>query len=212
VRQTASGEALRLTVLGRLADRQASPTDVTHRGVVEAEIDAVLTDHERSVAAGVGTDGALNRNVRDRLVRSIVDYGPLTPFLQPTPIAEEVWIADGEISYVGGSRLVVHPETCHPDEMLHHVRRLMADAGFAVDAAHPQVRCMVLDGTARLTVTIPPPSPNGLDVHLRRYTLRSSTLRELVELGSVCVPAAQLSALNMRAQARGLILWSAVGG
>ena len=198
-------EELRLAVLARLADRAVGPSDRTHQRMVETEIDAVLAEHQRSFAVGLSTDGSLHQRVRERLLRTVIDYGPLTPFLAPVTIANEVLIASGEISYMADSRLVVHPETCHPNEMLHHVRRLLGDAGFTIDAAHPQVRCMVLGGTARLTVTIPPVSPAGLDVHMRRYSTSTSTLREWVARDSLTVPAAQFLALNMRAQTRGAI-------
>ena len=200
-------ERLRLEAVGRIGERNVSAASVEYRTVVETEIDKVLDRHQRDVAGGIGEQTSLNRGkVRARLSRSVLDYGPLTPFLADVPIAEEILILGGEISFIAGSRLVVHPETCHRDEMLHHVRRLLADAGYTVDAANPQVRCMVLAGTARITVTIPPVSPLGLDVALRRYTLRSSTLRELVEKDSLTDPAAQTLALAARSLGRTVLV------
>jgi pilus assembly protein CpaF len=69
--------------------------------------------------------------------------------------------------------------------------RLAARAGRRLDDAQPMVDARLADGS-RLNVVLPPLAPDGPLLTLRRFAARPFTLSELVELGSLSQPDADL--------------------
>ena len=69
--------------------------------------------------------------------------------------------------------------------------RLAARAGRRLDDAQPMVDARLADGS-RLNVVLPPLAPDGPLLTLRRFAAHPFTLTELVELGSLSQPDADL--------------------
>ncbi len=133
----------------------------------------------------------------DRVVRSILEFGPLTELLR-RPDIEEIFIEGAGVRFIDGSgilRPLSVPTTA--EENRHVVDQLLAESDRRLDASNPMVQARVLGGTARLTAVISPIS-DQLSVTIRRYTLRRQTLESLVGLGSLTPPAAGLLRLAMQ--------------
>jgi pilus assembly protein CpaF len=125
----------------------------------------------------------------ERVVRSVADFGVLTPLFARSDI-EEIFIEGATVSYIDGSgRLRRLSEPTTESETRQVVERLLSTTDRRLDASSPIVQGRVLGGTARLTAVIPPVA-DVLSATIRRYALRKETLDHLVSLGSLSGAAA----------------------
>lgn len=196
VQSVSAYERLRFDCLDQLRLRgldTASPTDVLSmiRGLVDRyQIEATSSGglrplHDPSAMA-------------ERLARSLLDYGPLTPFLDGTIEYEELIVHGEEVSYIDTTgRLVAHDEPVSEDEVEHVVSKLLATVGASVDEGHPIVQTQILDGTARLGVVLPPIA-DRIDVTIRRYLAKRETFDELIDWDAISPAAADLLTLSLR--------------
>ena len=142
--------------------------------------------------------------MESRVLRSILEYGPLTDLLQQ-PDVEEIFIEGAGVRYIDGSgalRALEVPTT--EEENRHVVDRLLSETDRRLDASTPMVQARVLGGTARLSA-VSAPVADELSVTIRRYALRRQTLESLVALGSLSAPAAALLRLAMESDASVLV-------
>ena len=120
----------------------------------------------------------------ERVVRSVTDLGPLSE-LVVRPDVEEIFIEGARVSYLDTSgRLhgLVMPTS--EDENRRVIEQLLATTDRQLNATSPMVQARVLGGGARLTAAIPPVA-DALSATLRRYTVRSVSLGDLVARGSL---------------------------
>lgn len=191
-------DALRREVLGRLELRPGSTDDLM---VVREEVQQVVDAYQRRTQFGEGVPLSEPTQMVARIVRSVVDLGPLTELLARADV-EEVFIEGSRVSFLDASgRLRGLAEPTSEDENRQIVERLLATSERHLDAKHPLVQARVLDGSARLTAAIPPIS-DRLSVTLRRYTVRHVTLDNLVERGALDDAAAVLLWAAMQTRSR----------
>lgn len=134
----------------------------------------------------------------ERLARSLLDFGPLTPFLDGTIDYEELIVHGEEVSYIDtAGRLVAHDEPVSEHEIEHIVSKLLASVGASVDEGHPIVQTQILDGAARLGVVLPPIA-DRIDVTIRRYLAKRETFDELIEWDAISPAAAALLTASLR--------------
>ncbi len=157
--------------------------------------------HEYQVGA---TSGGSQRPLHDptamadRLRRSILEFGPLTPFIDGSIEYEELIIHGQEVSYIDlDGRLVAHDEPVSEHEVTHVVIKLLATVGVTVDEGHPVAQAQILDGQARMGVVLPPIA-DKIDVTIRRYLSKRETFDELIEWDAVTPAAASLLAVALR--------------
>ncbi len=141
--------------------------------------------------AGVGHGVVLSdpKGMVERLVRSVVELGPLTELLARTDV-EEIFIEGARVSYIdetGALQGFAVPTS--EEENRHVVERLLAATERQLNVQYPLVQARVLDGTARLTAAIPPVAEH-LSVTIRRYIVRHVHLGDLVARGAMSRRAA----------------------
>lgn len=156
---------------------------------VRDEIQAAVDDWQRRAHLGEAAPLADPTEMVGRVLRSVTDLGPLTDLLARRDV-EEVFIEGPRVSYLdvlGRLRGLEAPTSDEENRQI--VDRLLAAGDRQLNAKHPIVQARVLDGTARLTASIPPISEH-LSATLRRYTVRDVTLGQLTTLGSLSEPAA----------------------
>jgi pilus assembly protein CpaF len=137
----------------------------------------------------------------DRLVRALTDLGALSELLGRDDV-EEIFIEGSRVSYLdstGRLRGLVTPTSEAENRRL--VEQLLVSTDRQLNAASPLVQARVLHGDARLTAAIPPIA-DALSVTLRRYTVRSVTLRDLARRGSLDDRAAGFLEAVMRFRSR----------
>jgi pilus assembly protein CpaF len=137
----------------------------------------------------------------DRVVRGVTDLGALTDLLARTDV-EEVFIEGARVSYLdhdGRLRGLLTPTDEAENRRL--VDQLLVSTDRQLNATSPLVQARVLDGGARLTAAIPPVA-DALSATLRRYTVRSVTLRDLAARGSLDASTAAFLEAVMRFRSR----------
>lgn len=185
---TAYAEIHRHTL--ELVETRRLDAGTQRQSVVDAAGEAVR-DYQRRAQLGEVRALADPDGMIDRVVRSVADFGVLTPLLGRDGI-EEIFVEGSTITFIdsdGRLRRVSEPTT--ESENRRVIDRLLADSDRRLDTASPIVQGRVLDGTARLTAVIPPVS-DTLSATIRRYALRRETLESLVSLESLTPAAATL--------------------
>jgi pilus assembly protein CpaF len=178
-------ESLRLRVLELLDDRKVDASDLAR--VVDECVDA----YQRAATGGLSSRLVSPADTKRRLMRSLTEAGPLTPFFEDTELAGEIGVRDDTITATTtDGRQEVVGESTSRDEMEAVTRRLLAAAGVDVNDEHPIVVHQVWGDRVRSSVSIPPVA-DGLDATFRIYRSNRTTFDELVEWGSLTEPAAQ---------------------
>jgi len=158
-----------------------------------------LVNHYQADATSGGSRRPLSdpSAMMSRLSRSLLDYGPLTPFLDGSLEYEELIIHGSNVMYVDcDGRMLAWPDPVSEGEVTHVVHKLLATVGLAVDESRPVIQAQVLHGTARIGVVLPPIA-DAIDVTLRRYLSKRETFAELIEWDAINRPAANLLSAAM---------------
>jgi Flp pilus assembly CpaF family ATPase len=196
-------EELRRDVQDRLGaanvDRDREPDRV------RALIESVVERYQRTATVGVG-----GRPLRDpadmvaRLVRSILGYGALDPFLDGDQV--EVEIRGADICWKDHlGRWHTSEEPTGADENRAVVDRLLQPTGRSLTAAHPIISTQVLGRRVRLTASIPPIS-DELEASLRFYRTRWESLHDLVGWDTLSTAAANFCWAFMRHPKTGVLV------
>ena len=184
-------ETLRLAVLDEIAQ---SSIDSRDRLAVEDLVRAHLDRYQRSAESGGARRFSNPTEVTGRLVRSVAGAGPFEKFFVTPDLADEVSFKRDVITYfTREGRQVIDSEPTSEAELLAVCQRLLADAGVAVDLENPVVVHQVWGNRVRASVSIPPVS-DCLDGTFRIYRAHRTDLADLIELGSVSRPAANVLA------------------
>src|SRR5919106_352146 len=181
-------ETIQQRALRLIEQRRVNPTDDLG-AVRDAAADAV-TEYQQGAHLGRAKALADPAEMVARVLRSIVEYGPVTDLLA-RPDVEQIFIEGARVSYQDTSgRIQGLPTPITEAEARHIVERLLADSssGRHLDPRSPLVQARVLEGSpfgrARLPASIPPITEH-LSAHLRKYALRHETLRSLIDKGSL---------------------------
>src|SRR5207253_9431170 len=125
---------------------------------VEGLARRVIDDYQARARSGFGGRPLAHpEEMVRRLCRSILVWGPLTPFIEGEIAFEELMIHGADVSYIDEhGRLAVLDEPVTDAELRSIVERLLATAGVSVDESRPMVQAQILGGKARIGVVIPP--------------------------------------------------------
>ena len=189
-------ETLRFAVLDELRVRGLDSSDAQ---TVAELIRATVGRYQTEAVSGFGATPLHDPSAMiDRLVRSVLHYGPLTPFLDGSIDYEELIIHGDEVSYIDArGRLVAHGDPVSEHEVSHIVSKLLSSVGASIDESRPMVQAQILDGQARLGV-VAPPVADRIDVTIRRYRAKRETFAELIGWDAITPAAASLLAATMR--------------
>jgi pilus assembly protein CpaF len=193
---------IRRRTIGLLEEQRIDP-DRDRSGARRA-VAVAVEDYQSRAHLGEGRSLHHPGDMIERVMRSLVGFGPLTELFERVDI-EEVFIEGSRVSFIdSGGRLRGLDQPTTAEENRHVVERLLATSDRRLDASSPIVQARVLSGTARLTAVIPPIADH-LSATIRRYALRKETLQALVDLDSLTVPAAGLVWLAAQANTSVLI-------
>lgn len=195
-------EELRREALASIDETGIDPT--THPDLVRALLESTVQDYQRRAHLGEGRSLADPKRTVERLVRSLTGQGPLHELLERGDV-EEIFVEGDQVTYLeAGGRLRAAEIPTTEAENRQAIEQLISSTDRRLDASNPMAQARILEGSARLTVVIPPVS-DRLSATIRRYALRRQTLESLVALGSVTKPAADFLALAMKASASVLV-------
>jgi pilus assembly protein CpaF len=193
---TAVYESLRRDALDRIQRNEVDPSD---RSAVTTLVRHLVDGYQLAATSGSGRAPLHDpSSMVERLGRSILDFGPLTPFVDGTLVYEELIIHGDQVSYIDAEgRLVAHSDPISEDEVVHVVDKLLAAVGASVDEHRPMIQAQVLGGSGRLGVVVPPIA-DRIDVTLRRYLTKRETFDEMIGWDAISPAAATLLATMMR--------------
>jgi pilus assembly protein CpaF len=190
---------IRRDVLAGIERRRLRPSE--QLGEVQSEIERAIDDYERRARL----DGQMvlgdPRAMAQRVLRSITEMGPLSA-LFARPDVEEIFIEGSRVTYLDANgRLHGLAETTSADEARQIIERMLAESERALNAKYPLVQARVLQGSARLTVAIPPIAEH-VSATVRRYTVRDVSLAELVARETLSPAAAWFLDAMMQLRSR----------
>jgi pilus assembly protein CpaF len=195
-------ETLRQEALARLDSTGLDPE--RDSDAVRQLLGAAVDDYQQKAHLGDGRSLADPKATVERLVRSVMGRSPLRDLLERDDV-EEIFIEGDKVTYLeAGGTLRSSPVPTTEVENRQTIEQLIASTDRRLDASNPVAQARVLDGSARLSVVIPPVADH-LSATVRRYALRSQTLDSLVSLDSLSSPAAGFLSAAMRANASVLV-------
>lgn len=116
-------------------------------------------------------------------------FEPIRPFLDDPRVSEVMINGPGRIYIERGGRIELTDATFSSDEALHAaLRNLSQYIGKIIDAEHPILEGRMPDGS-RVEAVLPPVSPDGAMVSIRRFSRDTLTVERLVGLGSLSTAA-----------------------
>jgi pilus assembly protein CpaF len=172
--------------------------DLREISEVRGLVDKLVNDYQADATSG-GRRRPLSdpSSMMTRLSCSLLEYGPLTPFLDGSLDYEELIIHGANVMYVDtDGRMLAWPDPVSEEEVTHVIHKLLATVGLAVDESRPVIQAQVLGGTARIGVVLPPIA-DVIDVTIRRYLTKRETFAELIEWEAISQPAANLLSAAM---------------
>ncbi|NNE97049.1 MAG: CpaF family protein [Acidimicrobiales bacterium] len=188
-------EELRHQALEALRIRSIDLRDI---GEVKTLVQQLVNQYQADATSG-GSRRPLSdpASMMGRLTRSLLEYGPLTPFLDGSLDFEELIVHGSNVMYIDtDGRMLAWPDPVSEEEVTHVVHKLLATIGQAVDESRPMIQAQILGGTARIGVVVPPIA-DSIDVTIRRYLSKRETFSELIEWEAINRPAANLLSAAM---------------
>ena len=131
----------------------------------------------------------------ERVANAIDGYGPLTDLMNDEDVTDVLLNGSHDVWFERNGRLRRAPVRFDGDELDALLARLLFQADARADMAQPITSGRLHDGS-RIHVVLPPISPDGPLVALRRFPRRRMTMTDLVGRGMLSpTEAADLSAL-----------------
>ncbi len=173
---------LKAELQGRLLD------DISKRGLLAADDDAITAAVKEFALPLLEEELALNETERERLVEELVEetigVGPLAP-LMADPAVTDILVNGPSTVYVERFGRLETTEVHFRDtaHLLRVVERIAARVGRRIDAASPMADLRLPDGS-RVNATIPPATPDGPTLSIRRFGRRRLRAAEIEKLGA----------------------------
>jgi len=169
---------------GRLVD------ELTRSGRLEATDDEIVELVEAFVSRVLEEeDIALNDRERGRLVETLSEealgIGPLAPLMSDPAVTDILVNGPHQVYIERGGRLEPTGVSFQDDEHLVRViERIAARANRRIDTAQPMADLRLPDGS-RVNATLPPISPDGPTLSIRRFGRRRIRALELERTGAM---------------------------
>lgn len=175
--------SLRASLHARLLD------ELAERNLLHADDEAIRTAAreliERARAEG---DLPVNHEEERDLVRSLTEeaigLGPLAPFVSDPAVTDILVNGPRKVWVERFGRLEpVHAPFQDEAHLLRIIERIAGRVGRRIDAASPMVDLRLPDGS-RVHATLPPVTPDGPTLSIRRFGARRLEAADLVKTGS----------------------------
>lgn len=159
------------------------------RESVAGLVEEVISDYrDRSVTSSLpplGDVGGLARSLLD----AVAGFGPLQPLLDD-PTVEEIWInAPDRVFVARAGRSELTTIVLDAEAVADLVERMLRPSGRRLDLSTPFVDATLPDGS-RLHVVIPNITRRHMAVNIRKFVLAMTSMRDLVDAGSLTPQAA----------------------
>jgi pilus assembly protein CpaF len=151
----------------------------------------------------------LNVEQRRRVLKNIEDevmgLGPLEPLLADKKVADILVNGANQVYVERRGRLELTDVRFNDNaHLLNIIDRIVSGVGRRIDESSPMVDARLKDGS-RVNAIIPPLAIDGPMMSIRRFTVESLSMKELVEFGSITEQAAQVIEAVVRGRLNVLI-------
>lgn len=183
-----------------IADKKRLDPVRNQEELLEVIQSVIHQEINNNAIAGIKTVIDFNTTT-SRLANSIFGYGPLHSLLVREDI-EEIFIEGPRVSYIDSSGFLRGlSEPTSIAENRHIIERLLADTDRSLTVKAPLTQARVLNGTARLTASIPPIS-DQLSATIRKYIVKDISLLDLTSRGALSIEAAGFLHALMQTRSR----------
>ena len=169
-------------------------------GASDAEVAAFVAEFVERVLAEeeVPLNEAERRVLVEELAEEALGVGPLAPLLADPSVTDILVNAPDRVYVERHGRLEPAGVRFRSGEhLLRVIERIAARVGRRIDAASPMADLRLPDGS-RVNATLPPASPDGATLSIRRFGRRRLRASDLLKSGSWSEPIAAFLALCVR--------------
>ncbi len=129
--------------------------------------------------------GEFRQTLIDEVVDDVLGLGPLDPLLRDDSVSEVMVNGPHSIWVERAGRLYRSSRQFRDDDHLARViERIVGPLGRHVDEASPMVDARLPDGS-RVNIVVPPASPRGATITLRKFARQRLTDADLVRVGTL---------------------------
>ncbi len=149
--------------------------------------------------AGVTLSEEDNQLLAKELFAYVASYGPIEPYFSDPQISEVMVNGPDQIFVEKNGQMILTDLHFNNNE---HVRfainHIINPMGRFVSSKHPLIDSRLPDGS-RVNAVVPPVSPNGPCITIRRFLQDKLTAQELIDLGSLTPQIAEFLAICVQA-------------
>ncbi|OGV42392.1 MAG: hypothetical protein A2X48_19595 [Lentisphaerae bacterium GWF2_49_21] len=173
-------------VVSQMKNEAASSRNISDeelRKRVERLTNQLVTSGLSSDVSGI--DPAAIENMKDEIVQDILHLGTLEPLIADDSITEIMVINHKTIYVEKNGKICLSRRTFRNQEHLQTViERIVAPIGRRIDESSPLVDARLSDGS-RVNAVIPPITPDGACVTIRKFGKAVFTVEKLISYGSM---------------------------
>jgi len=169
-----------------LPDADLASRDATvFEAAVGRHIDALLS------RIGVQASTSVRQSALRRLVDDAFGFGPLDPLLAD-PSVTEIMVNGHDSVFIERKGTIVPAGITFTDDrqLINVIQRIVALAGRRIDNSSPMVDTRLPDGS-RVNAVLPPASPTGPSLTIRKFSRAVHSLSALVESGAMSARMAE---------------------
>ncbi|GMU39275.1 MAG: secretion protein [Chloroflexota bacterium] len=159
------------------------------------------------IVAGYPLQGAgeLRQLLIDEVVDDVLGLGPLEPLLRDDSVSEIMVNAPDQVWVERSGRLQPAAHRFRDEaHLMRVVERIVAPLGRRVDEASPMADARLPDGS-RVNIVVPPASPSGAKITLRKFARQRLRAADLVRLGTLSEAAEAFLHACVRAELNVLV-------
>lgn len=129
---------------------------------------------------------SLQIQMQNLLFDDIIGFGPIQPLLNDDDITEIMVTRWNKIYVEKGGKMVLVPEITFNDEthLQNTIQKIVQPMGRKIDDLEPIVDTSLPDGS-RVNATIPPASPDGATLTIRKFSKKKLTPEDYLSFGSL---------------------------
>lgn len=145
---------------------------IADEGITKDVQSAIATQVDKEIAT-LNIDYEHKSRIRRLVLTSMFGLGPLEPFMKPGSTATDIVVQRYDSICVEDSTGMHRVDAQFNDEqhLLNVIQRIVSEAGRQINLASPTVDAKLKDGS-RVHATIPPISPDGATLTIRRFNTR----------------------------------------
>ena len=169
-------------------------------------IDASIDDY------GVKLSTADRESLRDEIFSVVASYGPITQYFDD-PQVSEIMVNGSDQIFIekNGEMVLTDLKFDNNDHVRFAINHIINPMGRYVNSKHPLIDSRLPDGS-RVNAVIPPVSPNGPCITIRRFLKDKLTVEELIDLGSLTPRIAEFLSICVRASLNILVAGNTSSG